>query len=79
MSATAKFLVVDDDPVITKSFDRVLSRMGYAVIAAIVGIDNKVGRAVAAPFIGLAYIGFPVVVMFVSFGLRAWISARAGA
>jgi len=29
-----KVLVVDDDPVIAKSFDRVLSRQGYAVVTA---------------------------------------------
>ena len=34
MSALRKVLVVDDDPVVTKSFDRVLSGKGYAVITA---------------------------------------------
>ncbi|HTW72469.1 MAG TPA: response regulator [Acetobacteraceae bacterium] len=34
MSALKKILVVDDDPVIGKSFDRVLSRKGYNVINA---------------------------------------------
>ena len=34
MSATHKVLVVDDDPVVGKSFDRVLSSKGYAVITA---------------------------------------------
>jgi CheY-like chemotaxis protein len=34
MSAMKKILVVDDDPVIGKSFDRVLSGKGYAVINA---------------------------------------------
>lgn len=34
MSALKKILVVDDDPVIGKSFDRVLSGKGYAVINA---------------------------------------------
>jgi CheY-like chemotaxis protein len=34
MSALKKILVVDDDPVIGKSFDRVLSRKGYHVINA---------------------------------------------
>lgn len=34
MSALRKVLVVDDDPVIGKSFDRVLSRKGYVVINA---------------------------------------------
>ena len=34
MSASRKILVVDDDPVVAKSFDRVLSGKGYAVITA---------------------------------------------
>ena len=34
MSANRKVLVVDDDPVVGKSFDRVLSGKGYAVITA---------------------------------------------
>ncbi len=34
MNATRKVLVVDDDPVVSKSFDRVLSGKGYAVITA---------------------------------------------
>ena len=34
MSATRKVLVVDDDPVVSKSIDRVLSGKGYAVISA---------------------------------------------
>ena len=34
MSALRKVLVVDDDPVVAKSFDRVLSGKGYAVITA---------------------------------------------
>jgi CheY-like chemotaxis protein len=34
MSALRKVLVVDDDPVVGKSFDRVLSGKGYAVITA---------------------------------------------
>jgi CheY-like chemotaxis protein len=34
MTALRKVLVVDDDPVVRKSFDRVLSGKGYAVIAA---------------------------------------------
>ena len=37
MSALKKILVVDDDPVIGKSFDRVLSNKGYAVIKAETG------------------------------------------
>ena len=34
MNASRKVLVVDDDPVVRKSFDRVLSGKGYAVITA---------------------------------------------
>ena len=34
MSALRKVLVVDDDPVVGKSFDRVLSEKGYVVITA---------------------------------------------
>jgi CheY-like chemotaxis protein len=34
MTALRKVLVVDDDPVVAKSFDRVLSKKGYAVITA---------------------------------------------
>jgi len=34
MTALAKVLVVDDDPAVRKSFDRVLSNKGYAVITA---------------------------------------------
>lgn len=34
MSVIRKILVVDDDPVVGKSFDRVLSSRGYAVITA---------------------------------------------
>ncbi len=34
MNATRKVLVVDDDPVVRKSFDRVLTSKGYAVITA---------------------------------------------
>jgi CheY-like chemotaxis protein len=37
MSALHKVLVVDDDPVVGKSFDRVLSGKGYAVITAASG------------------------------------------
>lgn len=39
MEATKKILVVDDDPVVGKSFDRVLTRKGYAVITATSGRD----------------------------------------
>ena len=34
MNASRKVLVVDDDPVVRKSFDRVLTNKGYAVITA---------------------------------------------
>lgn len=39
MSALHKVLVVDDDPVIGKSFDRVLTHKGYAVITAESGAE----------------------------------------
>jgi CheY-like chemotaxis protein len=39
MTALRKVLVVDDDPVVGKSFDRVLSGKGYAVITAYDGED----------------------------------------
>jgi CheY-like chemotaxis protein len=39
MSALRKVLVVDDDPVVGKSFDRVLSGKGYAVITASNAMD----------------------------------------
>jgi CheY-like chemotaxis protein len=39
MTALRKVLVVDDDPVIGKSFDRVLSGKGYAVITAKDGVE----------------------------------------
>ena len=34
MTALRKILVVDDDPAVCKSFDRVLTNKGYAVITA---------------------------------------------
>jgi len=34
MNALRKVLVVDDDPVVSKSFDRVLARKGYVVVSA---------------------------------------------
>jgi CheY-like chemotaxis protein len=39
MNPLKKVLVVDDDPVVGKSFDRVLSPKGYAVISAASGAD----------------------------------------
>ena len=39
MTALRKVLVVDDDPAVRKSFDRVLSGKGYAVITAETGED----------------------------------------
>src|SRR3989337_875766 len=39
MEALKKVLVVDDDPVVTSSFDRVLSGKGYAVIKAASGAE----------------------------------------
>jgi CheY-like chemotaxis protein len=46
VTATKKVLVIDDDPVVGKSFDRVLSPKGYAVIAAANGADalDKLAR-----------------------------------
>jgi len=45
MKPTAKVLVVDDDEVVGRSFDRVLSDKGYAVSTALDGQEalNKVG------------------------------------
>ena len=39
VTATKKVLVIDDDPVVGKSFDRVLSPKGYAVISAANGAE----------------------------------------
>ena len=39
MSALRKVLVVDDDPVVGKSFNRVLSGKGYVVVTAEDGYD----------------------------------------
>lgn len=39
MKALRKVLVVDDDPVVGKSFDRVLSNKGYAVVTASDGAE----------------------------------------
>jgi CheY-like chemotaxis protein len=39
MTTQAKVLVVDDDPVVARSFDRVLSGKGYAVITARDGLE----------------------------------------
>jgi CheY-like chemotaxis protein len=39
MNAMRKVLVVDDDPVVSKSFDRVLSRKGYIVVSAENGLE----------------------------------------
>ena len=39
MTTQARVLVVDDDPVVAKSFDRVLSGKGYAVITASCGTE----------------------------------------
>lgn len=39
MQTLRKILVVDDDPVVGKSFDRVLSSRGYAVVTAKTGIE----------------------------------------
>jgi CheY-like chemotaxis protein len=45
MSALRKVLVVDDDPVVGKSFDRVLSDKGYVVVTAEDGYDALVKLA----------------------------------
>ena len=44
MNSLRKILVVDDDPVVGKSFDRVLSGRGYAVVTASNGEEalNKI-------------------------------------
>jgi CheY-like chemotaxis protein len=39
MNAMRKVLVVDDDPVVSRSFDRVLSRKGYIVVSAENGLE----------------------------------------
>ena len=46
MNAMRKVLVVDDDPVVSKSFDRVLARKGYVVVSAENGQEalNKVAH-----------------------------------
>ena len=46
MTASKRVLVIDDDPVIGKSFDRVLSPRGYAVITAADGAEalDKLAR-----------------------------------
>lgn len=46
MTAMKRILVVDDDPVVGKSFDRVLSGKGYAVITAANGAEalDKLAR-----------------------------------
>ncbi len=46
MNAMRKVLVVDDDPVVSKSFDRVLTRRGYVVVSAENGQEalNKIAK-----------------------------------
>src|SRR5512137_993626 len=46
MTALRKVLVVDDDPVVGKSFERVLSNKGYAVVVASDGAEAM--RKIAA-------------------------------
>jgi CheY-like chemotaxis protein len=60
---------------------RTIGRTLASPLTVIVGRDNMVGRAVAAPFIALAYILFPAIAaaMFVTVGLDAWISEPAAA
>ena len=58
MKATKKVLVVDDDPVVGTSFDRVLSGKGYAVIHAPDGkaaLDRMVRRLEAAALVLSTY------------------------
>jgi CheY-like chemotaxis protein len=49
MSALKKVLVVDDDPVVSKSFDRVLARKGYLVVSAENG-QEALDKALAENF-----------------------------
>ena len=53
MKALKKVLVVDDDPVVTRSFDRVLSSKGYAVITASNGEEalKKIAADIANGFV----------------------------
>jgi len=46
MNAMRKVLVVDDDPVVSKSFNRVLARKGYVVVSAENGQEalNKIAK-----------------------------------
>src|SRR3989304_1302801 len=46
MSALRKVLVVDDDPVVGRSFTRVLSKKGYVVVTAENGREawDRIGR-----------------------------------
>jgi len=53
MTTLKKILVVDDDPVVTKSFDRVLSNKGYAVITAANGEEAL--KKIAAEDYDLVY------------------------
>ena len=46
MTTLRKILVVDDDPVVGRSFDRVLSKRGYAVVTA--GDGAEALRKIAA-------------------------------
>jgi CheY-like chemotaxis protein len=49
MNATKRILVVDDDPVVGKSIDRVMSPKGYAVITASNG-DEALSRIAAEDY-----------------------------
>jgi CheY-like chemotaxis protein len=53
MNALKKILVVDDDPVVGRSFDRVLSKKGYAVITAADGEEAL--RKIAAEDYDVVY------------------------
>ncbi len=53
MTTLRKVLVVDDDPVVGRSFDRVLSKRGYAVVTA--GDGAEALRKIAAEEYGVVF------------------------
>jgi len=61
MNATRKVLVVDDDPVVRKSFDRVLTGKGYAVITAENGEEALAAIAKQRPDLILMDIQLPIM------------------
>ena len=54
MTTQARVLVVDDDPVVARSIDRVLSAKGYAVITAADGPEalDKLARGLSPEEVG---------------------------